>query len=139
MDSVYNNMSLVSSGLKCDNPTCDWVDETIKIPEYKDWLNKPCPKCGENVLTEEDFENVKTMLLTASIINSMSPEQIAEMAKDVDLEELKNSEFLKDAKGRELLTMNEAETPITISFNTHKKVSINEIRKSDDTNDLKTK
>jgi ssDNA-binding Zn-finger/Zn-ribbon topoisomerase 1 len=40
----------------CDNPQCDY-----KIPyseEDKDiakYLNKPCPKCGENLLTESDF------------------------------------------------------------------------------------
>lgn len=38
--------------LKCDAPTCDHFEETaITI----DVVDKPCPKCGANLCTEQDF------------------------------------------------------------------------------------
>lgn len=41
----------------CDNPKCDyeipWTEEGSKnIIRY---IGKPCPKCGENLLTIEDY------------------------------------------------------------------------------------
>ncbi len=42
------------TGLMCDNPNCDWRDETIKDCDYPNWLNQRCPKCDEIVLTQED-------------------------------------------------------------------------------------
>ena len=42
--------------LKCDNPDCDWEDGSVKFAEYKDWVEKPCPKCGVLVLSQEDYD-----------------------------------------------------------------------------------
>ena len=39
------------------------------MEDYKDWLNKPCPKCGMNLLTQEDYDNVMMLM---SLINSMN-------------------------------------------------------------------
>ena len=41
----------------CDNPRCDF---TIPFSEEEEeftaiYINKPCPKCGENLLTEQDY------------------------------------------------------------------------------------
>lgn len=49
-------IQLSHSGLKCDNPTCDWKDETIHPSTWPDYINAACPKCGENILTLEDYE-----------------------------------------------------------------------------------
>lgn len=69
-----------SGGLKCDNPECDWADMTISESDYPKWLNAPCPKCGQNVLTDQDYENVKTVRAAIEFINSLSEEQLAEMS-----------------------------------------------------------
>jgi len=41
----------------CDNPTCNfhipYTDENKDELSY--YINIPCPKCGENLLTEKDF------------------------------------------------------------------------------------
>jgi hypothetical protein len=46
----------------CDNPNCNYnvVNESGKVDlkELNTYLNKPCPKCGENLLTEEDYKNL---------------------------------------------------------------------------------
>lgn len=44
--------------IQCDNPRCDYKvkNETGNPNEdIKGYLNKPCPKCGENLLTEQDY------------------------------------------------------------------------------------
>ena len=42
----------------CDNPNCDYVVENISDNPNEDckiYLNVPCPKCGQNLLTEQDY------------------------------------------------------------------------------------
>jgi hypothetical protein len=43
------------SGIKCDTPKCEWKDMSVKREEYPAYLNKPCPDCGGNLLTEADY------------------------------------------------------------------------------------
>lgn len=44
--------------IECDNKNCDYV---IKNPtkdpneSIKHYINIPCPKCGDNLLTEKDY------------------------------------------------------------------------------------
>jgi len=45
-------------GLKCDNPTCDYHDDTILREEYERYINFPCPKCGSILLTQADYDAV---------------------------------------------------------------------------------
>lgn len=46
------------ASLICDNPQCDYTTETRFTPqEATDYINKPCPKCGKNLLTFDDFIN----------------------------------------------------------------------------------
>ncbi|GMO51721.1 MAG: hypothetical protein Pg6C_16580 [Treponemataceae bacterium] len=49
------------SVLKCDY--CDWVND-IPTPENEmaQWIGKPCPQCGKNLLTETDFKKHKRFL-----------------------------------------------------------------------------
>jgi len=56
-------------GLICDNPECDWRDDTIKFKDYKGWVNAQCPKCGQNVLTEHDLKNAKMLYAAIRIVN----------------------------------------------------------------------
>lgn len=122
-----NNIELISHGLKCDNPNCDWVDQTIQQDDYSEWINAKCPKCNENVLTLEDYENAMALKEVANLINSFTPEELHEMTKGVDVETLKEEPFLKDAKGLENLS-DDIEKKCIISFNTHKEIKIREIK-----------
>ncbi len=56
-------------GIKCDNPDCDFKDDSVVYEDYKVWLNKPCPKCGTNLLTEADLKAVKKLKKFANIVN----------------------------------------------------------------------
>lgn len=44
--------------IQCDNKVCDYkIKNESGDPNenVSDYLNMPCPKCGENLLTEEDY------------------------------------------------------------------------------------
>lgn len=66
-----NNIELQGGGIQCDNPDCDYVDESVRIDQYEDWLNKPCPKCGWNLLTEEDYSKVQMLLKIIGVVDQM--------------------------------------------------------------------
>ena len=69
-DAVQFNIG----GIKCDNPECDYIDQSVELKDYPNWLNKPCPKCGSNLLTQADYDNVKAIIELTGIINqSLGP------------------------------------------------------------------
>lgn len=36
---MNNIVDLVGGGIKCDNPECDYADQTVKIEDYKKCKN----------------------------------------------------------------------------------------------------
>lgn len=50
----------------CDNPACDYTVDTDDIESF---LDVPCPKCGENLLTKKDLDHFKGMLKFIDRIN----------------------------------------------------------------------
>lgn len=91
------NEVLKFNGLKCDH--CDWEDKTIPYETWSQWVDKFCPKCGENVLTQEDYTQVKELVeaITGAIekVKNMSPEQLAEAEAraPAELKNVKSIEF----------------------------------------------
>jgi len=73
---------VIPRGLKCDNPFCDWEDMSIEYKDYELYVNAACPKCGENLLTEECFENVKKQVKTGEEINKMLLDTAQELGLD---------------------------------------------------------
>ena len=120
------NLEVLVSGIKCDNPKCDYRDDSVKAEDYPGWINKPCPKCGENLLTEEDYNSTQMMHALADFMNSLTEEEIAEIAKGVDLEELKATPVFADAKGFENMT---AEGKVSLTLNVHNGLKVDEIKK----------
>ena len=71
-------------GIKCDS--CNYRDEGVTFEDYHKWVNKPCPKCGENLLTEADFANVQMLAQLSELANSILPprkdnEKVAKVTK----------------------------------------------------------
>jgi hypothetical protein len=62
-------IEMTGGGLKCDNPDCDWIDMSIPMKDYKKWINAPCPKCGSNLLTKQDYKMVKVLNGFVRVIN----------------------------------------------------------------------
>ena len=57
-------------GIKCDNEDCGWADWTVTEDQYPDYIDKPCPCCGENLLTREAFEKTGHFTELSNIINN---------------------------------------------------------------------
>ena len=62
MRKIYFKPILKSNiyGIKCDE--CYWVDDSIEACNYDQWINKPCPVCGANLLKEADYKLVMFIL-----------------------------------------------------------------------------
>jgi hypothetical protein len=134
MDHVVK-ISAGNAGLKCDNPKCDWSDQTILDSEARKWINAPCPKCGENLLTLEDYNNFEAMMSAIELMNSFSLEDLELLTKDIDVEKLKQSPFLKDAIGLDILDDPNANST-TMLIDTHKTARVTEIKRTPPEDDL---
>ena len=56
----------------CDNKTCDYkVENPTKDPRHSSaqYVNKPCPKCGENLLTQQDLDAFLRLLRVVDFVN----------------------------------------------------------------------
>lgn len=55
----------------CDNPECDYTVPYKTENEHTTilYINKPCPKCGENLLTEEDYINHMKVMKVVDFLN----------------------------------------------------------------------
>lgn len=67
---MNDTITIEVSGLKCDAPNCDYYDHEAKYENYEKYVNKPCPKCGANLLTEADMRTCKLMEAAAAVVNA---------------------------------------------------------------------
>lgn len=66
-------IKIAISGIKCDNKSCDFIDQSVTIQDFSSWLNKPCPKCGANLFTQKDYDSLTEMLLLTGTLNKILP------------------------------------------------------------------
>ena len=64
-------MELNIYGLKCDNSVCDYNDETIKFEDYPNYIEHPCPKCGQSLLTQADFDTTMQIVKMAELASKL--------------------------------------------------------------------
>jgi len=81
------------SGLTCDNTACDYQND-VPFEEYENWLNKPCPKCGENLLTQDDLDTTLALNALVKMFNEMSEEELADLIPNSSKEA--NEEFCEE-------------------------------------------
>jgi hypothetical protein len=93
------------TGIKCDNKTCDYNDDSIKKEEYLAFINKPCPKCGCNLLTQKDYD---TVMLLDKITNSF-PMRALEKVMSLFGAKTKHMEINMDGSGK--VAMEEIKDP----------------------------
>ena len=65
--SMFKFFDYEIRGIKCDS--CDWKDESVNKKDYHKFLNTPCPVCGENVLTKQDYTFTKYLIIFSNILN----------------------------------------------------------------------
>jgi len=71
---LENAVKLNVQGIKCDNKDCDYREANIPVEEYIKWLNKPCPKCGANLLTQADYDNIMFLMSLEVSMNKVMPQ-----------------------------------------------------------------
>lgn len=59
-------------GIKCD--ACEYKDMSVRFEEYGEWLNKPCPECSANLLTQADYNNALLLARFADAAGDILPE-----------------------------------------------------------------
>lgn len=57
-------------GLKCDAAECDYTYAFKEGDTYEKFLNAPCPECGSNLLTQEDYETMMEVFALIELANS---------------------------------------------------------------------
>ena len=94
------------TGIKCDAPTCDFRDENVSFESYPDWLNRPCPKCGANLLTQTDFDTVTALFDLISFVNKVvgpidgdKPMNVTPIRFEFDGNGISNISFPRTPKG----------------------------------------
>jgi len=85
---MNNENPLIITGLKCDNPECDWEDMSIPYSEYPERVNTKCPKCGTIVLTEEEYEECESFMGAAEVAANITDEEIQEILKGLTPEQM---------------------------------------------------
>ena len=128
-------------GIGCDNKFCDFVDANVTVKGLKDWLNKPCPKCGSNLLTEEDYNRSQKMLDAYNIAQQMTPEQQDEVLSKIDPMQVLQSPMFANlspeqkSQMKDFLSGNATEDPFansTLYISTKDETKIDSIIKNED-------
>jgi hypothetical protein len=68
---MENGITTIISGLKCDNSSCDYRDDSIKLEQYESYIDAPCPKCSSPLLTQADYNQVQKILSLVDLVNSL--------------------------------------------------------------------
>ena len=124
------NIEFTSSGLQCDS--CDWKDTTIPVSSFPEWVNRACPKCGENVLTQEDCDNSMKIVAVVDYMNSLTEKELQDLRNAVlspDKYKLVSELFQKEMKIGDTLIEDWKSVVMTISC--HKGIKIDEIKNVD--------
>lgn len=61
----------------CDNPVCTHK-EIVEVPQMLNYIGKACPLCGENLLTEEDFDYHLKLLMVIENTPEIKEDEKAE-------------------------------------------------------------
>ena len=57
------------AGIKCDH--CDWRNDNVKVEDFDLWLNVPCPKCRQNLLTQVDYDLSRRLIFIMKWTNRL--------------------------------------------------------------------
>lgn len=95
-------MEVKIEGIKCDH--CTWSDMRVKFEDYKNWVNRECPECGSNLLTEKNFSECLALKDLEPVLKFMTGE-IEEVEVENEHFKFSNGVFqrLSDEFGKHVL------------------------------------
>ncbi len=106
---MTQNIEFKESGIQCDNPECNYTNSEVTYEIQHEWIDKPCPKCGHNLLTQEDHDRFMMVMEGIKYINSLSQDEI-----NIILGSPLNEEEMENLK----------EDRVNIKIHTHKEIKI---------------
>lgn len=53
----------------CDSVKCDYTVSYTEKEDLRSFINKPCPKCGENLCTQKDYDDHMKVLRAVNWVN----------------------------------------------------------------------
>lgn len=109
----WRAISVYASGIKCDS--CSHSEPLVTRFEYDKYLNRPCPICGEKLLTSEDYRKVKISEKVTTVFNIV-------LAPAFFLQYIFSSEYRKKMREGKLYV----KTKYSFSTNTFEKVEDDE-------------
>ena len=80
------NLEMNISGLKCDN--CDFRDDSVPFSDYENSIDKPCPNCGESLLTKSDYDSIMQMVQAVEMVNTFPEADLEAIASNLSQEEI---------------------------------------------------
>ncbi len=96
---MKENVEVKIEGLKCDNASCNYRDDSVKREDYEKHINSECPKCGENLLTEADYNNVLILEQAVVLTNLMSAEEIEAFTGALNITDGQAKSFIVNLHG----------------------------------------
>ena len=79
-----DSVRMQSLGIKCDTEGCDFKVSFGEREVYTSYLNKPCPVCSANLLTQQDYDTMMQMLDLVELSNN--PEVMKKMEEQLPQE-----------------------------------------------------
>lgn len=64
-------MRLEIKGIKCDTRHCNYASWEVPFEDYPNWINKRCPVCGSNLLTQSEYDRCISMYKRVDTINAI--------------------------------------------------------------------
>lgn len=68
---MSNAIERAGEFLKCDADGCDHIETVPVVSEGL--IGKPCPKCGADLLTREDYDGHTAIIASIKILNDALP------------------------------------------------------------------
>lgn len=109
-------MEHIKTIIQCDAEGCTYQIE-INAGKEREYINRPCPICNANLLTEDDFMSSQKANKAANFLNSLDQEQVKMLSKLLEAEKID----LTAIPGHELL---KGEEGVLLRVGTHNGISI---------------
>ena len=112
---MKEQINIENHGLKCDEPTCDYVYAFVEGDTYEKYVNAPCPKCGSNLLTQEDCDTMMEVLALIEMANSpdfvapILPMELQELVDQLEDPEKKAKMKIDFVDGLPVMSSDDAE------------------------------
>ena len=67
---MEKNIVLNDAKIECITNNCGFM-VTISPNEYASFLNVGCPKCGKNLLNQEDYDSIQRFMARIKLVNGI--------------------------------------------------------------------